>query len=81
LTDSGRAAAVALAEALVQRELAKLGCRDIDLALQRKGDPSKTAIARQLREQTPMSRRWIAERLKMGSPSYLSALTSVNSKV
>ena len=27
-----------------------------------------------------MSRQWIADRLKMGSPSYLSALTSVDSK-
>jgi hypothetical protein len=39
-------------------------------------------IARQLREQTPMSRRWIAERLKMGSASYVSnLLSSVDSKL
>ena len=74
----------ALAEALVQKELAKVRWREIDLALRPKGHPIKVRIARELRCQTPMNRRWIAERLKIGSPSYLSALTSdpsVNSKV
>jgi hypothetical protein len=71
----------ALAEALVQKELAKVRWREIDLALHSKGHPVKTKIARELRSVTPMSRQWIADRLKMGSASYLSALTSVDSKV
>ncbi len=47
-----------------------------------KGHPIKVEIARQLRTQTPMSRRWIAERLKMGGVSYVSTLLSnVDSKL
>ena len=45
------------------------------------GHPSKIKIARQLRSETPMSRQWIAQRLTMGSPSYVSALISVDSKL
>jgi hypothetical protein len=71
----------ALAEAIVQRELAKVRWREIDLAQHPKGHPLKTYIARRLRSESSMSRQWIADRLKMGSPSYLSALTSVDSKV
>jgi putative transposase len=71
----------ALAEALVQKELAKVRWREIDLARHRKGHPVKTKIARELRTVTPMTRQWIADRLRMGSASYLSALTSVDSKV
>jgi hypothetical protein len=71
----------ALAEAFVQKELAKVRWREIDLALHPKGHPVKTKIARELRTLTPMSRQWIADRLRMGSASYLSALTSVDSKV
>jgi hypothetical protein len=68
----------ALAEALVQKALAKVRWREIDLALQPKGHRVKTAIARQLRVESPMSRQWIAQRLKMGSPSYVSLLTTVD---
>ena len=45
-----------------------------DLAAQPKGDPVKVEIARQLRSQTPMTRPWIAQRLRMGSAGYLSQL-------
>src|ERR1043166_4175648 len=65
----------ALAEAIVQRELAKVRWHEIDLAQHPKGHPVKTKIARRLRSESSMSRQWIADRLKMGSPSYLSALT------
>jgi REP element-mobilizing transposase RayT len=68
----------ALAEALVQKALAQVRWREIDLTLQPKGHKVKTAIARQLRMDTPMSRQWIAQRLKMGSPSYVSLLTTVD---
>ncbi len=42
----------------------------------------KIKVAQQLREQTPMKRQWIADRLGMGSASYVSNLLgSVDSKL
>ena len=41
------------------------------LAKSPKGDPIKVAIAREVRQFTPMTRAWIAVALRMGSPSYL----------
>jgi hypothetical protein len=42
----------------------------------------KVKIAQQLREQTTMHRQWIADRLRMGSASYVSNLLgSVDSKL
>ena len=71
-----------LAERMVCEALAKTRWREIDLATQPKGHHVKVKIARQLREQTPMSRQWIADRLRMGSASYVSnLLRSVNSKL
>jgi hypothetical protein len=71
-----------LAERMVCEALAKARWREIDLARQPKGHHVKVKIARQLREQTPMSRQWIADRLRMGSASYVSnLLRSVNSKL
>jgi hypothetical protein len=56
--------------------------REVDLARQPKGHHIKVKIAQQLRAQTPMSRQWIADRLRMGSSSYVSnLLTSVDSKL
>lgn len=72
----------ALAERLVGQALASLPWREIDLALQPKGHPSKVKIARQLRAETPVTRQWIAKRLMMGSASYVSnLLNSVDSKL
>jgi hypothetical protein len=72
----------ALAEKIVLGALAKAGWREIDLRRQPKGHPVKVRIARQLRIQTPMNRQWIADRLRMGSPSYVSnLLASVDSKL
>jgi REP element-mobilizing transposase RayT len=70
----------ALAERIVLEALAKVRWREIDLVEQPKGHHLKIKIAQQLRTQTPMSRQWIADRLKMGSPSYVSnLLNSVDS--
>jgi REP element-mobilizing transposase RayT len=66
----------ALAEAMVQKALAAVRWRDIDLACQPKGHSVKARIARKLRTETSMSRQWIAQRLKIGSPSYVSLLTA-----
>jgi putative transposase len=72
----------ALAERLVREALSKVGWTENDLKGRAKADPNKVRIARQLREQTPMSRLWIAKRLHMGSASYLSALLgSVDNKL
>jgi REP element-mobilizing transposase RayT len=68
----------AVAEAIIQNALAAVRWREIDLASKPKGHTVKITIARQLRSQTPMSRQWIANRLKMGSASYVSLLTTVD---
>jgi hypothetical protein len=67
---------------MVREALAKVRWREIDLATQPKGHQVKVKIAQQLRTQTPMSRQWIADRLRMGSVSYVSnLLASVDSKL
>jgi len=55
---------------------------EVDLAMQPKGYHITVKIAQQVRAESPMSRQWIAERLRMGSSSYVSnLLTSVDSKL
>jgi putative transposase len=72
----------ALAERLLSEALTKVRWREIDLATRPKGHPVKVKIAQQLRWQTPMSRQWIADRLRMGSASHVSSLlSSVDSKL
>jgi putative transposase len=72
----------ALAERIVREALADVRWREADLAVQAKGHSVKVNIARQLRRATPMSRQWIAQRLRMGSASYVSNLLScVDSKL
>ena len=72
----------ALAERLVREALAKARWREMDLATRPKGHPVKIKIAQRLRHQTPMSRQWIADRLRMGSSTYVSNLLgSVDSKL
>lgn len=39
-----------------------------------KGHPHKIALAHQLRRETPMTRDWIAKRLRIGNASYVSHL-------
>jgi hypothetical protein len=39
-----------------------------------KGDKSKVALARRLRQETTMSLKWIARRLHMGSWTHVSNL-------
>ena len=72
----------ALAEKIVRKALAKVRWRETDLAMRPKGDRIKIKIACQLRTQTSMNRQWIADRLRMGSPSYVSNLLAcVDSKL
>jgi hypothetical protein len=50
------------------------GWKEKDLAGWAKGDKSKVALARRLRQETTMSLKWIAQRLQMGSWTYVSNL-------
>ncbi len=43
-----------------------------DLRRECKGHPHKVSLARRLRRETPMTRQWIANRLHIGSASYVS---------
>jgi hypothetical protein len=63
-----------LAERLVREWLSSEGWSEAELTARPKGDGSKAELARLLRRCTPMSREWIAARLHMGSPSYVSLL-------
>lgn len=49
---------------------------DPDLSQRAKQAPGKVEQARLLRQHTPMSRRWMADRLRMGSSSNVSKLTA-----
>ena len=69
-----------LAERLVREGLAAAEWDDEGLRAAPKGHPVKVELAHLLRQNTPMTRAWIARRLHMGSSSYVSALLSVDSK-
>ncbi len=43
-----------------------------DLTKRRKADPGKVKVARRLREQTTMTLKWIADRLKMGTWTHVT---------
>jgi REP element-mobilizing transposase RayT len=64
------------AERLVREWMQSLGWSETEITLRPKGDPKKTQLALRLREETPMTRQWIAQRLSMGSASYISHLTA-----
>ena len=64
------------AERMVVEWQQSAGWGDEEWAARPKGDGQKVALARQLRQQTPMTRQWIAHRLHMGSASYVSLLTA-----
>ena len=66
----------ALAERLVRKGLQEAKWDETELKRTPKGHATKVELARILRAQTPMTRHWIAHRLHMGSPSYLSNLLS-----
>ena len=59
------------AERRVVGALQLFGLKDADLAVLKKGDPSKKVIAWLVRKNTSVRNAWIAERLVMGNPSNL----------
>ena len=62
------------ADRLVRVALRELGWRETDLERRRKGDPEKVKIARRLRKETTMTLAWVAQRLHMGSWTYVANL-------
>ena len=62
------------AEAIIRARLKKLGWGKGELIARRKSDRQKVALARELRSQTTMSLKWIAQRLEMGSWTHVSNL-------
>ena len=57
---------------IVQVELMTLGWTKAELRRRRKGDETKIALARRLREETAVSLRWIAENLYMETWTHVS---------
>ena len=66
------------AERILHEELAKLGWDESQLQGRRKGHRIKVSRAKLLREKTTMSLKWIAQRLHMGSWTYVSNLLGAN---
>ena len=62
------------AHQIVRQGLPAVGWSEPDLDRHPKGHSHKVALAPQLRCATPMTRDWIAKRLRMGSASYVSYL-------
>ena len=62
------------AERVVKEEMERLGWDEDALRGRRKGHRAKVRLARRLRQETTMSLKWIAERLQMGSWTYVSNL-------
>jgi hypothetical protein len=67
-----READLAHAERLVKNQLRQRGWREADLGVRRKGDPEKVQMASELRAQTTMTLKWIAQRLKKGASTHVS---------
>ena len=62
------------AQRIVGEELKRLGWEETELARRRKGDEEKVRVAQRLRRETTMTLAWTAQRLKMGSWTYVSNL-------
>ena len=71
-----RESATEKAERLAREGLRKLGSTEAELAKRPKGDGAKLELAVQLRRETPMTLKWIAERLRMGTGASLCNLWS-----
>ncbi len=68
----------ARAEELLAVELKRRGWKPQDLLTRRKGDKGKVLIAARLRQDTTMTLKWLAERLEMGSASYVYNLLAAH---
>lgn len=61
-------------EAVVAEEMKKSGKSESEIMNDGKSAPWKVAIAKRLRRETTAGNLWIAKRLRMGSPNYVSNL-------
>jgi putative transposase len=75
-----RETAAERAEHIVRSELRKAGWKEEKLSSTPKGQGVKVRIAIRLRAVTTMTYQWIGQRLKMGSPSYVSNLVYAQRK-
>ncbi len=64
------------ARGIMAEELQRLGWRQAELKLRRKGDPGKVRMAWRLRAETTMTLKWIATALQMGTWTHVSNLLS-----
>jgi len=62
------------AEGIVREGMKRLGWKEADLEARRKGDRGKLKLAVRLREETTVTVKWIAERLRMGTWTHLNHL-------
>src|ERR1035437_3251780 len=60
------------AQRIVSEEMRRLGWREADLERHRKGDRRKVKIARRSRQETTMTLKWMADRLKMGTWTHVA---------
>jgi putative transposase len=67
-----RESSQAQAENIIAQALREAGWEEADLARSRKGDPVKIALASQLRRETTMTLKWLAQRLHMGAWTHLN---------
>jgi REP element-mobilizing transposase RayT len=75
-----READLAHAERILKGQLRQRRWTEDELSRRRKGDPEKVRMASQLREQTTMTLKWIAQRLKMGTWTHVSNCLVQNRK-
>ena len=68
-----RESAEAKAERIIAEELRHLGWKESDLAVRRKSDPGKLAMAARLRRQTTLPLKWIAARVQLGTSKSANA--------
>ena len=60
------------AQRIIAEEMKRLGWKEDDLRRHRKGDRRKVRIARRLRQETTMTLKWIADRLRMGTWTHVT---------
>ena len=61
---------------MVREMMGGLGIAEAGLLVAREGEWRKRVIAQRVRQQTRVSLRWLARRLKMGSEGHVSPLAS-----
>ncbi|MGJ8649474.1 MAG: transposase [Opitutaceae bacterium] len=63
-------------EQIVKTEMKRLKKKESDIENSKKGADWKVAIAKRLRKETTVKNPWIAQRLQMGHPNYVSNLVN-----